>query len=81
MKHIKANKHKGSGRPGAAVHYITVQVKKAAEFCGDTIHKTSRVNAQYAIERHHNIMNLVYQNKYNGNDMHYRKQAAYYANR
>jgi len=81
MKHIKANRHKGSGRPGAATHYVTVQVKKAAEFCGDKIHKTFRVGTEYAIERHNNIMNLVYQDKYNGNDMHYRKQAAYYANR
>lgn len=81
MRHLKANRHRGTGRPGADVHYITVQIKKAAEFCGDRIHKTFKVGTQYAIERHNNIMNLVYQNKYNGNDMHYRKQAAYYANK
>ena len=78
---MKANRHKGSGRPGAAVHYTTVQIKKAAEFCGDKIHKTFRVGTEYAIERHNNIMRDVYQGKYNGSDMHYRKQAAYYANR
>ena len=81
MRHLKANRHRGSGRPGAAIHYVTIQVKKAAEFCEDKIHKTFRVENQYAIERHNNIMNLVYQDKYNGSDMHYRKQAAYWANR
>jgi len=81
MRHIKANRHKGSGRPGAATHYVTVQVKKAAEFCGDKIHKTFRVGTEYAIERHNNIMYFVRQGKYNGSDMHYRKQAAYYANK
>ena len=25
---MKANRHKGSGRPGAAVHYVTVQFKR-----------------------------------------------------
>lgn len=81
MRHLKANRHKGSGRPGAATYYVTVQIKKAAEFCGDKIHKTFRVGTEYAIERHNNIMQDVYQGKYNGNDMHYRKQSAYYANR
>ena len=81
MKHLKANRHKGSGRPGAALQHITIQIKKAAEFCGDKMHKTFRVGKEYAIERHNNIMDFVRQGKYNGNDMHYRKQAAYYANR
>lgn len=81
MRHLKANRHRGSGRPGAAVHYVTIQVKKAAEFCGDKIHKTFRVGTEYAIERHNNIMYFVREGKYNGSDMHYRKQAAYYANR
>ena len=81
MKHLKANRHKGSGRHGAATHYVTVQIKKAAAFCGDKIHKTFRVGTEYAIERHNNIMKFVCQGEYNGSDMHYRKQAAYYANR
>lgn len=81
MRHLKANRHKGTGRPGAATHYITVQIKKAALICGDKMHKTFRVGKEYAIERHNNIMNLVYNNKYNGSDMHYRKQAAYWANK
>ena len=79
---MKANRHKGSGRPGAAVHYVTVQFKKAALICGDKIHKTIRVEKRYAIDRHNDIMqSLVYTGKYNGNDIHYRKQAAYYKNR
>lgn len=49
---MKANRHKGSGRPGAAVKVITVQIKKAAEFCGDKIHKTVRVSNSYAFDRH-----------------------------
>lgn len=80
-KHLKANRHKGYGRPGAAAHHITVQIKKAAAFCGDKMHKTFRIGTEYSFDRHNNIMNSVYQGKYNGNDMHYRKQAVYYANR
>lgn len=59
-KHLKANRHKGSGRPGALVNYHTVQIKKAAEFCGDKIHKTFRIETQYAIDKHNNIMQQVY---------------------
>ena len=82
MRHLKANRHKGTGRPGAAIHYATVQIKKAAAFCGDKIHKNFKYERTYAIDLHNNIMQeLVYTGKYNGSDMHYRKQAAYYANR
>ena len=76
---MKANKCKGSGKPGAQFHYITVQVKKAAESCGEKIHKTFKIETQSAFTRHQNIMKLVYQGKYTGNDPHYRRQSAYYA--
>lgn len=81
MKHLKANKHKGTGRPGAKLHVFTTQIRKAARFCGDKMHKTVRIGTEYSFDRHVNIMQDVYQGKYNGSDMHYRKQAAYYANR
>jgi hypothetical protein len=78
---MKANRHKGSGRPGAAIRYVTVKIKKAASYAGEKIHKTFRINTNYSFDRHQNIMQDVYNDKYNGNDIHYRKQAAYYANR
>lgn len=78
---MKANRHRGSGRPGASVKVITVQIKKAAEFCGDKIHKTVRVRNSYAFDRHQNIMQSVFKGQYSGTDMHYRKQAAYYKNK
>ena len=78
---MKANRYRGSGRPGAAIKVITIQTKKAAEFCGDKIHKTFRIANSYAFDRHQNIMQSVFEGKYNGTDMHYRKLAAYYKNR
>lgn len=79
---MKANRHKGSGRPGAEIHYATIRIKKAAEFCGDKVYKTVRFRKRYAFDIHNDIMQgLVYTGKYNGSDMHYRKQAAYWANR
>ena len=74
----KANKFKGSGRPGAAVHYVTVQTKKAAEFCGDKMYMTYAYNTQYNINTHNGIMSKVTEGKYTGTDKHYIKQNEYY---
>lgn len=81
IKNMKANRHKGSGRPGASIHYKTVVLKKAASYCGEKIMETIPVRTQYKIDTHNNIMQQVFRGTYKGNDMHYRKQAAYYANR
>ena len=79
---MKANRHKGTGRPGAAKHSFTIVLKKAASYCGEKIMKGGLVkNNNYAFDKHNNIMQQVYQGKYNGNDIHYRKQAAYYADK
>lgn len=81
MRHLKANRHKGTGRPGAAYHSYTTILSKAASKCGEKIMKGGLIHTNYAIYQHNGIMQLVYKNKYNGNDMHYRKQAAYWANK
>ena len=78
---MKANRHRGNGRPGAAKHNFTIIIKKAASYCGEKIMKGGLINNDYAFDRHNSIMQHVYEGKYNGSDMHYRKQAAYYANK
>lgn len=80
-KHLKANRHKGTGRPGAAYHSYTIVLSKAASKCGEKTMRGGLVHNNYSIYQHNAIMQVVYQGKYNGSDMHYRKQAAYYANR
>lgn len=79
MKHLKANRHKGTGRPGAAFHSYTIVLKNAASKCGEKIMKGGLMGTNYAIKKHDDIMKLVYKDKYTGKDMHYRKQAAYWA--
>lgn len=80
-KHLKANRHKGYGRPGAAYRNYTIVLSKAASKCGEKTMRGGLTPNHYAIYQHNAIMQVVCQGKYTGNDMHYRKQAVYYANR